>query len=184
MITLTSPRAGDTYTATWSLSDYPASAGWVLRLTLASAAARYQAAASASGNDHVLTVAASTTAGWAAGAYTWVVDATLAGVRKTVANGTTQILPDLAKTTQTGYDGRSPYQKALDNAETALITHGANAYLESIQVGDRKQVFTAQGDFLAFISRLRYEVRREQQADRLRQGLPPASTLYARFRTR
>ena len=172
-------RAGDTLSATWSDPDHPATAGWVLRLTLINSAARYQANAAASGADHVLTVPAGTTTAWAPGTYTWAVDATLAGARATVASGTVQVLPDLAAATT--YDTRSPYRKALEAAEAALATHGARAYLQAIEMGERKQTFTSPGDFLAFISRLRLEVRREDDADRLRQGLHPRNKLLVRF---
>lgn len=173
-------RAGDTLTALWSLADYPASAGWVARLTLINATARYQASAAASGDDHALTVAAGTTADWTPGAYSWTIDATLAAVRATVASGSTQILPDLSAATT--YDTRSAYRKALEAAELALSTHGARAYLSSIELEGRKQAFTSPGDFIAFVSRLRAEVAREDAAERMRQGLATGRRLLVRFR--
>lgn len=172
-------RAGDTLTALWSLPDHPATAGWVARVTLINAAARYQAQAAASGSDHALAVAAATTAAWASGSYAWTIDATLAAERTTVAIGTTQILPNLAAAAT--YDTRSNYRKALDAAELALSTHGARAYLAGIEVEGRKQTFAGPGDFLAFVSRLRAEVAREEAADRLRQGLATGRHLHVRF---
>ena len=175
-------RAGDTLSATWSDSDHPATAGWVLRLTLINSAARYQASAAASGADHLLTVAAATTAGWLSGAYDWTVDATLAAARVTVATGLTQVLPDLAAAAT--YDTRSPARKALEAAEAVLATHGAKAHLQEIQYGDRRQKFTDPGAFLAFISQLRAVVNRESAADRLRQGLSSRNRLLVRFGAR
>jgi hypothetical protein len=172
-------RAGDTLSQVWPLSDYPPTAGWVLRLTLINSAASYQAAATASGADHVLTVAAATTAAWAAGTYSWSIDATLSGARYTVATGSVQVLPDLAAATT--LDTRSNYRKALEAAEAALATHGARAYLAGIEVGDRRQTFANPGEFLSFISRLRAEVQREDSADRMRQGLAPRNKLLVRF---
>ena len=172
-------RAGDIFSAVWSDSDHPATAGWVLRLTLINSGARYQASAVASGVDHALTVSASTTAGWVAGSYSWAIDATLAALRATVASGTVQVLPDLAAATT--LDTRSNYRKALEAAESALATHGARAYLSGIEMGDRKQTFTSPGEFLAFITRLRFEVQREDNLDRLRQGLSPRNKLLVRL---
>lgn len=172
-------RAGDTLSATWSDAEHPASAGWVLRLTLINSGARYQASAAASGADHALSVAASTTAGWAAGAYTWAIDATLGAARATVASGAVQILPDLAAVTT--YDTRSPARKALEAAEALLATHGARAHLQEIQYGDRRQKFTDPGALLAFISGLRAVVAREAAADRLLQGLSSRHKLLVRF---
>lgn len=176
----TAHRAGDTLTATWSWADHPATAGWVARLTLVSAARSYQATAAASGADHALTVTAATTAGWAAGTYTAVVDVTLGAQRITVASGTLQVLPNLAAGVPV--DTRSPARRALEAAETALATHGARAYLQSIQMGDRQQSFRDPGEFLAFIDRLRAQVRAEDDAERVRQGLRPRNRLLVRFR--
>lgn len=175
-------RAGDTLSSTWSLSDYPATAGWALRLTLISAAQRYQASASASGADHVFTVAAATTAVWVPGAYYWTVDATKTTERYTVARGGIDVLPDLAAAST--YDTRTPARKALEAAEAALATYGAQAYLQQIQFGDRRQQFQTPGDFLSFISRLRAQVRAEEQAERIAQGLQPRNRLLVRFTSR
>lgn len=173
-------QAGDVLAATWSLPDYPAAAGWAVRLTLINSAARYQATATGSGTTYALSVASATTAAWVAGSYSWAIDATLSGARTTLATGAVRVLPDLAAAAT--LDTRSNYRKALDAAETALATHGARAYLQSIEMGDRKQSFSSPGDFMAFISRLRAEVRREESADRLRQGLASRNTLLVRFK--
>lgn len=173
-------RAGDTLAATWSLADYPATAGWVARVTLISAAQRYQATASASGADHALAVAASVTASWAPAAYSWTIDVTKAAERYTVATGRVEVLPDLAASTT--YDTRSPARRALEAAEAALATYGAQAYLKVQQFGDRRQELATPGDFLAFISRLRAEVQREENAERLRQGLRPRNRLLVRVK--
>lgn len=172
-------RAGDTLSALWQLSDYSAADGWVARLTLINSGARYQANATASGADHALAVPAATTAVWAAGTYSWSIDATLSGARHTVATGSVQVLPDLAAATT--LDTRSNYRKALEAAEAALATHGARAYLSGIEVGERKQTFANPGEFLAFISRLRAEVQREDNAERMSQGLAPRNKLLVRF---
>lgn len=175
-------RAGDSLSATWSDPEHPATNGWVLRLTLINGSARYQASAAASGADHLLTVTASTTAGWAAGTYGWVIDATLGAQRVTVAQGSVQVLADLAAATT--LDTRSNLRKALDAAEAALATHGARAYLSSIEIGDRKQAFTSPSDFLSFISRLRFEVGREENVERRAQGLARRNRLLVRFGAR
>jgi hypothetical protein len=173
-------RAGDALDAVWSLSEYPADADWVVRLTLINSGARHQVTASGVGTDYTLAVASAVTGAWAAGLYSWAIDATLEGARTTLATGTVQVLPDLAAATT--LDTRSNYRKALEAAEAALATHGARAYLQGIEMGDRKQTFTSPGDFLGFITRLRAEVSREDAADRLRQGLGSRNKLLVRFR--
>ena len=56
--------AGDTIAWTKTLSDYPASAGWVLAYTLINAGAKITITAAASGDDHAVTVLAATSAGY------------------------------------------------------------------------------------------------------------------------
>ena len=172
-------RAGDSLDAVWTLGDYPATAGWVVRLTLINSTARYQSTAIGSGSTHTLAVIASVSAAWVAGQYAWAIDATLGTARHTLASGSVQVLPDLVAVST--LDTRSNYRKALDAAETALATHGARAYLAGIEMGDRKQTFANPGEFLSFISRLRAEVQREDNADRMRQGLAPRNKLLVRF---
>ena len=181
MITLpTTHRAGDALTASWDLADYPSGSGWSVRLTLINSGARYQATATGTGTTYALSVSSATTAAWTAGTYSWAVDATLSGSRTTLADGSIQILPDLAAATT--LDTRSNLRKALDAAEAALATHGARAYLQSIEIGDRKQTFTGPSDFLAFISRLRAQVKADEAASRIRQGLSSQNQLLVRFR--
>jgi hypothetical protein len=56
--------AGDTISFTKSLSDYPASEGWSLKYTLRGGAEAIEFTSTASGDDHVLLVAADITALW------------------------------------------------------------------------------------------------------------------------
>lgn len=173
-------RAGDTLADTFSMAEYPASAGWVLTFTLSRAAGKITITCSASGDLHVLSVAASTTAGWAAANYTWVAHMALSGVRATVANGSTQVLADLAGASG-GVDSRTAARQALEAAEAALVTYGSRAYLQEITVGDRRQKFNTPGDFLAFVDSLRAQVKAEERAERLAQGLAPRNRLLVRF---
>lgn len=173
-------RAGDTLADTFSLSDYSAADGWVLTFTLSNAAGKKTAACTASGADHALAVTAATTSAWAAGAYTWVAHVAKAAERYTVADGQIQVLPDLAGAVA-GTDSRSYYRQALDAAEAALVTYGAKAYQQELSIGDRRQRFHAPGEFLAFVNKLRAQVKAEEAADRLAQGLAPRNKLLVRF---
>lgn len=176
----TSHRAGDTLSGTFDLSDYPANDGWVLTFTLSRAAGKITATCGASGATHVLAVTAATTAAWAADSYAWTAHAFKSPARYTVASGLIQILPDLAGAAG-GVDTRSSARQALAAAEAALVTYGARAYLQEIQIGDRRQRFTSPGDFLAFVDRLRHQVAAEDRADRLAQGQNPRNKLLVRF---
>lgn len=174
--------AGDTVTWAKTLTDYPASAGWALAYTLINASAKISIATTASGDDHLATVAASTTAGWTAGTYTWVATVTKAAERYTLGQGSITVHPNLAAATT--FDTRSTAKKALEAVNTLLENYGNKAYLQSYEIAGRKQAFTSPGDFLAFRSKLIAEVAREDNAARLAAGLSPRNQLQVRFNSR
>lgn len=174
--------AGDTVTWLKSLADYPASAGWSLVYTLINAAAKQTITATASGDDHLVTVSAATTASWAAGSYTWSARVSKASEKFTVATGSILVAPDLAASAT--FDTRSSARKALEAVNTALETYGAKAYMHSFEIAGRKQAFQTPSEFMAFRSRLMAEVAREDNATRLAAGLAPRNQLAVRFNSR
>lgn len=185
MTALTEPSritAGDTVSWLKCLSDYPATSAWVLSYTLINSATKITFTASASGADHLVSIAAATTAGWAAGSYTWVAVATKAAERYTVGQGSITIAPNLAAATT--FDTRSTAKKALEAVNLALESYGAKAYLQSYEIAGRKQQFNSPGDFLAFRSKLIAEVAREDNAARIAAGLAPRNQIAVRFNLR
>jgi hypothetical protein len=185
MVASTEPTrvtAGDTVAWSKSLPDYPASAGWVLAYTLINSASKITFSSTASGDEHAISVAAATTAAWAAGAYTWVATVTKAAERYTVGQGSITIAPNLAAATT--YDTRSSARKTLDAVNTAMESYGAKAYMQAFEIAGRKQQFHTPGDFLAFRSRLMAEVAREDNAARLAAGLAPRNQVHVRFSSR
>lgn len=174
--------AGDTVTFTKSLADYPASDSWVLSYTLINASNKYSFTAAASGADHLVTVAAATTAAWVAGTYTCLAVATKATERHTVGQGSIVIAPNLAAAST--YDTRTSAKKALEAVNTLLETYGAKAYLQGYEINGRKQTFASPGDFLVFRSKLMAEVAREDNAARIAAGLSPRNQISVRFNTR
>ena len=174
--------AGDTLSFTTITPDYPASAGWVLTYTLINNSAKVSITATASGAEHLITVAASTSAAYAPATYTWQAVVTKAAERYTVGTGQMVVAPNLAAAAT--YDTRTSARKALDAVNLAMETYGAKAYLHSYEIAGRKQQFQTPGDFLAFRSKLMAEVAREDNATRLAAGLAPKNQLQVRFNTR
>jgi len=176
--------AGDTLNFTTLGGDYPATAGWGLtyRLIPRTAGAVITITSTASGADHLLQAPPATTAAWAAGTYSWACFATKAGERQTLQTGTTTILPDPGVVTT--LDTRSSARKALDAIESILENYGPKAYLQAFEINGRSQKFADPGTFLAFRSKLQAEVKREENAERISQGLAPRNQLSVRFNTR
>ncbi len=164
--------AGDTLTHTVTLTDYPASAGWVLSFRLAprgpGAAATFNAAAD--GDDHVVTVAASTTASWAPGDYTAAAWVTLATERYSVASesGQVRIWPNPA-TIGAGADTRSQAEKALDDARAAFAAWSPTT--RSYVIGGRQMQFNSPSEIVTVIDHWSREVQREQRAAGIAAGL-------------
>ncbi len=112
--------AGDTVDFVTTVSDYPAP-DWVLRYRLAPAAGTpIDLVGTASGTDHRITAAATVTAAWAPGVYSWTAYVENgSGERYTPARGRLTVRPasaDLAA----GVDTRTQAEIALDAIEAVL----------------------------------------------------------------
>ena len=173
--------AGDTVAWQRTLDDYPASV-WTLQYTLINSTAKYTVNASAAGDVHEVTIAAATSANYTPGTYTWMATVTYSGTRHTIGTGTVTVARNLAAATT--YDTRTSARKALDAMDALLETYGSKAYLQEYDINGRRQKFQTPGDFLAFREKLRAEVRREENAERIAAGLAPHNQISVRFNTR
>lgn len=168
--------AGDTAKWLRSLDDYPASASWVLTYTLVSAAQRYTFSASASGDQHLVTVAATTTATWAAGTYTWRAQVAKAGEVYTVGTGSLTVKPSFSAAT----DARSHARRTLEAIE-AVIEGRATSEVSYYMIGGRQLRYIEPAQLLALRDRYRAEVAREDAAQRAAAGLPDKRRVFVRF---
>ena len=114
----TTITAGDSVSLLLDRDNYPASDGWTLSFVFINAAAKIAMASTASGDLHAITIAATTTAVYAPGKYTYAGFATNGIVRHTIERGYIDVLPDLAE--QATYDGRAWYDKAIEALEAAI----------------------------------------------------------------
>lgn len=173
--------AGDTVKWSASLSDYPASSGWVLHYTLVNANNTYQIDATASGNDSAVNVLPAASANYVAGTYqlaAWVDGVN--SERHTLGVDSIEILPNLAATT-TGFDGRSAAKKCLDQLDAALAQYGKKAYTQEYSIGDRRMRFTSPAEFMAFRKQVKAEVNKEKQIENMKLGKPAGSKILVRF---
>lgn len=127
--------AGTTVCYRRQLADYPASAGWTLRLHLAGASVLAKIA-TADGDDFVVTITAAETAGgFVPGFYRWVERVSNAGGEVyEVATGAVTVLPNLAEATE------GSEQEWIERAVVALRAHIEGrlpAGMESYQIAGR-----------------------------------------------
>lgn len=127
--------AGTTIKYRRRLSDYPAGAGWTLKLHLAGASVLAKTAA-VDGDDFLVTIEATDTDGdFAAGLYKWVERVSNAGGEVyEVGRGTITVLPNLAEATE------GSEQEWVERAIAALKAHIEGrlpAGMESYQIAGR-----------------------------------------------
>lgn len=130
--------AGDTIKWTKSLTDFPASTytlSYVLHLESAVAATPIIFNATAAGDDHAVTVAAATSALWAAGDYVWTSYATAGSERYTVDAGRVTVKRNPASIAA-GTDLRSHSKIVLDAIE-GVLEGRASKDQEEYRIGDR-----------------------------------------------
>lgn len=156
----TSLIAGDTLSAVATLSDYPASAGWSLAVTLVprTAGAPRTLNAVAEGDAFRINAASAATAGWSAGVCTWVARVSRDGEVHTVGQGQMEIKPD--PTTMTGgFDGRSQALKALEDCRTALASWSPTR--RRYKIGEREMEFRSTAEIIQQITYWESQVNRE-----------------------
>lgn len=141
--------AGDSYTITLSLADYPASAGWALSLAIAGVSVDTWTSA-ASGDAHVLTLPAAETAALGAGTYQYRVRATNAGVVETLETGTLAVEADIGAATA---GELASYWEALKTAaQTALTTLMDGGGVQMVTILGRQTMFRSPQDCLRIIA--------------------------------
>lgn len=165
-------------TAKWlkTLPDYPAGEGWALAYVLVNGSNRLTFSASAQGDEHLVQVAANTTATWAAGAYDWRATVTRQGEVYTVGEGRITIEPGFGA----AIDARSHARRTLQAIEDTLEGRATSATAE-YQIAGRQLKYIPIPELLTLRDRYRQEVRDEDAAARIAAGLGNPGRIYVRF---
>jgi len=176
--------AGDTWSWTKSLPDYPAGT-WTLTYYLRSREGEQNFNASASGTDYQVTVAAATTAGYKAGRYGWTAVVTSGSERHTVGTGELEVLPDPASS-GAGQDPRSHARKVLEAIEAVLESRASAPQRELVAytIGSRSQKFDeneSKADLVALRSKYQWFVANEEAQQKLAAGQPNPRMVGIRF---
>lgn len=178
-----SVTAGDTVTWSRSLSDYPASSGWVLKYRLINATSKIDITATASGADHAVSVAKSTTAGWGAGWYDWQAYVEKAAERFTVGTGRIEIKPDLADVVASGFDNRSQARQILDSLMAAYKNAvSSRAFVLEYEIAGRRMKFNNKAEWITEIQFWQAAVAQEDRAANINKGLAAGNKLLVRFK--
>ena len=159
--------------ATWTLTYY-------LRTNTASEGATV--VGSAYGTGWEFTISASTSAGFDAGDWYWQAQATYSTEKVTLGAGQLQVLKALSYSGTPGaVDGRTQAQTDLDAVQAqirALISGGA---VQQYSIAGRSLSRYGLSDLMELESKLKAEVKREQMAELIANGLGNPHNLFVRF---
>lgn len=171
--------AGDSWTWKITLADYPAGT-FTLKYRLINAAGKIDITAAASGTDHLVTVASTTSAGYTAGDYTFTAWVEKTGERWTVGSGTITVKPNIAALTT--LDARTAAAKILDQLMAAYTTYTtSNGHVAEYEIAGRRMKYRSAAEILEQISVWEARVAAEKRAERIAAGLGGGNKLYVRF---
>lgn len=169
--------AGNTLSFQLERDDFPAST-WTMTYRLISAAQAYSVVATADGDAHQFSAAATVTATWDAGTYQYVITASDGTDRCTVAEGFLEVLPDPAGGAS---DNRHHVRKVLDALEATLEGKASDDIL-MIEIGGRPLTKLSPGELLSWRDKYKAELARIEQEERMAAGLGSRRKIKARIR--
>ena len=146
---------------------------------LGTAGVAFTIAAAADGANYSVSEAKATTAAYTAGAYEWAAYADDGTERYRLDSGTIKVLEDLASPAA-GYDGRSHGRVVVDAIE-AVIEGRATKDQESYTIAGRSLNRTPIADLLKLRDRYIDELKREDQAESVANGLASGRIVLTRF---
>ena len=171
---------GDLWTWKKSLANYPADDSWILSYSMRRVGTPViDFSASASGADHLVSVAAATTAAFTAGRHNWEAKITKAAEVYFIAKGEIEILPDLSAEDNT-YDPRSHARKALD-AICATLEGTAKHEQSSLTVEGLSLGIASRAELYDLKMRYQEEVRQEEAETAAAAGLANPAKVRLRF---
>lgn len=137
-----------------------------------------------SGSGWTFTIAKTTTDGFVADVWYWqaVATATVGGAVTTIGAGQLTVLPGLDYTGQpSAFDGRTQAQKDLDAVQAAIRAMISGGAVAEYSIGSRRLKKMEMADLIQLESKLKVEVKREQAATMVANGLGSPHNLFVRF---
>lgn len=161
------------------LTDYPATAGWVLSYTFINSTHKITITASASGGDHLVTVISATSLGYASGVYRWQAVVTLAGVVHVVGTGELTVKPNFAAATT--LDTRSTVKVTLDAINAEITARLSGGMTQEYTIGNRSLKKEPMTELLKLRDKYAAAYASEQNSERVGNGLAGKNRILVRF---
>lgn len=160
------------------------SSDWTLKYYLRTNTASEGATStgSAYGTGWEFTLAASTTADFDAGNWYWTAVATKGSEVITLGNGSLTVEAALTYSGTPGaFDGRTQAQKDLDAVQAAIRAIVDGGVVQEYRIGTRNLKKYDLPDLIQLEGKLKAEVKREQQAELIANGLGNPRNMFVRF---
>lgn len=174
---------GDTLNFATTVTGYPASEGWTLYYRLVPASGSVILLTAAVDDDNAdgyrVQVSAATTAGWAAGEYSWASWVELTGQSYSLSSGRCTLLPN-PRTAAAGLDVRSDAEVALANVTATIQGRATSAVLE-YEIAGRRLKYIPIADLIALEAKLQAAVAAEQRVSDMAKGYPDKRKVYVRM---
>ena len=159
--------------ATWTLTYY-------LRTNAANGAATVVGTAFGTGWE--FTVSAGTSAAFDAGEWYWQAVATYSTEKATLGAGQLEVLEALSYTGTPGaIDGRTQAETDLAAVQAAIRAIVSGGVVQEYTIGTRKLKKYEMADLIQLEAKLKAEVKREQAAQLMANGLGNPHNLFVRF---
>lgn len=127
-------------------------------------------------------ISQATSGGFDAGQWYWQAEATKSGEHVTLGAGQLTVLAGMSYTgNPVAFDGRSQAQKDLDAVQAAVRAMISGGAVAEYSIGSRRLKKMELADLLALESSLKAEVKREQKATLIANGLGNPHNLFVRF---
>lgn len=134
------------------------------------------------GNGWELTIPSATSAVFDAGQWYWQAIATQGSEKVTLGAGQLKVTPALSYAgSPAAFDGRSQAQKDLDAVDAAIRAIVSGGVVQEYTIGSRRLKKYDLGELQVLRSRLIAEVKREQAASLMAQGLGNPHNVFVRF---
>ena len=132
--------------------------------------------------DWLFTISATDSANFDAGEWFWQAIATKTGSTITLGSGQLKVLASLSYSGTPGaFDGRSQVEKDLDAVQAAIRTIISGGAVKQYSIGNRNLQKYDLPDLLALETKLKAELKREQRAQLMANGLGNPFNLFVRF---
>ena len=182
-------RAGDTVkwrddAAADGFGNAITSTTWVLTYYLRTNAASEGATVvgTAYGTGWEFTIAAGTSAAFDAGQWYWQAVATYSTEKLTLGAGQLEVLQALSYTGSPGaIDGRTQLQEDLDAVKAAIRAIVSGGAVQQYSIAGRSLSKYSLSDLMQLEAKLKAEVKREQAAELIANGLGNPHNLFVRF---